>query len=108
MSRYRLSRSHPTKLEITVTSSQIVSMFPVEQQEHPVMGIIQRVWKTPEKTISVDTVPSQYIIDLSGSRQHLKVDDNFLLSLLPQMDSFQIILYYEGKEDIYQVEPLKD
>jgi len=108
LSQFRLKRTYPTTLEITVTPSQIIQMFPVELQEHPSMGIIKRVWKTEGQIYSVDAFPEDAIEDLSGSRKYLRLKDEYMKQLLSEMNRFQIILYYQDKEDVYFVERLNN
>ncbi len=104
MSQFRLKRFFPTQLEITVTPQQIVSMFPVELQEHPTMGIINRVWRTGKEIFSVETIPDEFVLDLTQNRKHLRVKDERLYQILSDIKEFEIVLYYENKEDIYRVE----
>ncbi|WP_457625401.1 hypothetical protein [Persephonella sp.] len=106
MCRFRLKRTYPTELEITVTSEQIISMFPIELQEHPYMGMINRVWKTEDNLFSVDTVSPEFVEDLTAEKKYLKVKDEKLLKILRNVSRFRIILYYENKEDIYHVEKI--
>ncbi|SNZ06261.1 hypothetical protein SAMN06265182_0617 [Persephonella hydrogeniphila] len=106
MSKFRLKRTYPTELEITVTPQQIVSMFPIELQEHPYMGIINRIWRTEKEIFSVETLPSEFVEDLTAERKYLKVKDEKLMEILRNLSIFQIVLYYEDKEDVYQVEKI--
>ncbi|MDQ7055499.1 MAG: hypothetical protein Q9M89_03010 [Persephonella sp.] len=108
MSYFRLKREYPTQLEITVTSKQLISMFPIEIQEHPFMGIISRVWRTSDNIHSVETIPPEHITDLSGERKYLRVKDRYMSQLLSALEKFDIVLFYEGREDIYQVEKIAD
>jgi hypothetical protein len=43
MRKYRLTRFIPQKIEIDVLDSQVISMFPIEVQDHPTFGKIKRV-----------------------------------------------------------------
>lgn len=104
--QFKLSRFYPTKLEITVTPQQLISMFPVEIQEHPTMGIVERVWRTSEENISVNSLP-EYIINLSSGKKHLRLKDEKMLEILNRLENFEIVLFYENKEDIYKVEKIK-
>ncbi len=107
MEKFRLERFYPQKLEIEITAQQLVSMFPVEIQEHPFMGEIKRVWKTKEKTFSVDSVEKEDVLNLSKDKKHLQVKREKLLQILSEIDKFEIVLFYENKEDIYKVEKIK-
>ncbi len=103
---FKLIREFPQRMEIKATPQQIVSMFPIEVQEHPHMGEIERVWKTDKETFSVNTLPQEVIIDLTKKRKHLQVSQEKMLEILQSIDKFQIVLYYEGNEDIYSVEKI--
>ncbi len=100
---FRLIRDFPHRMEIKITPSQLVSMFPIELQEHPTMGEIERVWKTEDKVFSVKTL-EDCIVNVSNHRKHLKVCDEKMLEIVESIDKFEIILYYEGNEDKYTVE----
>ena len=104
LSQFRLKRFFPTQLEITVTPQQIVSMFPIELQEHPTMGVINRIWRDEKEIFSVETIPDEYILDLTENKKHIKVKDEKLYHILSDIKEFEIVLYYENKEDIYRVE----
>lgn len=106
MSWFRLKRFFPTQLEITVTPQQIVSMFPVELQEHPTMGIINRIWRTEKEIFSVKTIPDEFVLDLTQNGKHLRVKDEKLYQILSDLKEFEIVLQYENKEDIYTVEKI--
>ncbi|WP_297454480.1 hypothetical protein [Persephonella sp.] len=106
MSHFRLERFYPTKLEITITPQQLISMFPIEVQEHPTMGLISRIWKSEDKIFSVDTLPSEDVEDLTTTKKYLKAKDSKMLEILQNLDGFEIVLYYEDKEDIYKVTKL--
>ncbi|WP_029520261.1 hypothetical protein [Persephonella sp. IF05-L8] len=106
MSHFRLERFYPTKLEITITPQQLISMFPIEVQEHPTMGLISRIWKSNQEIFSVDTLPSEDIEDLTTTKKYLKVKEPKMLEILQSLDNFEIVLYYEDKEDIYRVTKL--
>ncbi len=108
MSQFRLRREYPTQLEITVTAQQLVSMFPIEIQEHPFMGLIIRVWKTSDKTYSVENTPENYVVDLSGDRKYVKVKDEYMFQILSNLENFEIVLFYENREDVYQVKKITD
>ncbi|MBK3333220.1 hypothetical protein GWK41_09075 [Persephonella atlantica] len=108
MGQFRLKREYPAHLEITVTSKQLISMFPIEIQEHPFMGIISRVWRTSDQVYSVENIPPEHITDLSGERKYLKVKDQYMSQLLSALEKFEIVLFYEDREDIYQVERITD
>ncbi len=104
MAKFLLKRFYPTNLQIEATDKQILQMFPVEKQEHPFMGIISRVWLTEDKEISVDTSPKEDVLDLSKDGLHLQLNPEKLQQILQSLDKFKIVLYYEDKEDIYEVE----
>jgi hypothetical protein len=104
---FKLIREFPQRMEIQATPQQIVSMFPIEVQEHPHMGEIERVWKTDEEIFSVNTIPEEFILDLTKKRKHLQVSNEKMLEILQSIESFKIILYYEGNEDIYIVEKIE-
>ncbi|HHG75631.1 MAG TPA: hypothetical protein ENK22_11340 [Persephonella sp.] len=106
MSQFKLKRFYPTQLEIIVTAQQIVSLFPIEIQEHPFMGLINRVWRDNKKIYSVETLSGEFILDLSHNKKHLRIKDEKLYQILSELTQFEIILYYENKEDIYKVEKL--
>ncbi|NPA52786.1 MAG: hypothetical protein GXO22_07810 [Aquificae bacterium] len=102
---FKLIREVPAYIEITITPNQLISMFPIELQEHPTMGQIERVWKTNDNVFSVDTL-CDCIVNLSKNRKHIKVCDDKMLSLLNEIKEFDIVLFYEGKEDKYQVKKI--
>lgn len=83
--------------------NQLISMFPIEVQEHPTFGLIKRVWKTSDKEFSIETFPEDMIENLSSSKTYLKVKDEAMKSLLQDIDNFEIVLFYACKEDIYKV-----
>ncbi len=103
---FKLIREIPTHIEITITPNQLISMFPIELQEHPTMGQIERIWKTEGNIFSVETL-SDCIVNLSNNRKHIKVCDEKMMSILNDIQEFEIILFYEGKEDKYQVKKLQ-
>ncbi|WP_457640597.1 hypothetical protein [Persephonella sp.] len=107
MAQFRLIRFHPTKLEISITAQQLLSMFPIEIQEHPVMGEIERVWISQNTVYSVKNSPEDHILDLSGNRKHLKLKEDKMLEIIQNLEKFEIALYYEGNVDKYIVEKLK-
>ncbi len=100
---FKLKRFEPTKLEIDITPKQLVRMFPIELQEHPFMGIIERVWKTKDKIYSVKTIPEEFIKIASKDKIHKIVKEEKMLEILSNLDNFEIILFYEDKEDKYTV-----
>ncbi len=103
---FKLIRDFPTRIEINITPNQLISMFPIEVQEHPTMGEIERIWKSTEgEVFSVETL-SDCIVNLSNNRKHIKVCDDKMLSILNTINEFEIILFYEGKEDKYTVKKL--
>ena len=106
MLQFKLVRFHPVRLEVTITSSQLINMFPIEIQEHPKMGDIERVWISGDKVFSVNTL-EQFSVNLSAGRKHIKVSDDKMLSILHDLEKFEIALYYEGKVDKYVVERIK-
>ncbi len=103
MKKYVLKRFYPQEMSIEITPQQLVSMFPVELQEHPFMGEIKRIWKNDSEEFSVDTIDKEFIVDLTKDRKHLQVKKEKMLEILSSLKSFEIILYYEDKEDIYKV-----
>jgi len=107
MKVYKLKRFHPTQIEIQVTDQQILQMFPIEVQQHPFMGQISRVWKTDDFTYSIGTSKKEDILDLSKDALHLQLKKEKMEEILSSLDKFKIILYYEDKEDIYEVEKIK-
>jgi len=102
---FKLIRNVPTHIEINITPNQLISMFPIEVQEHPTMGIVERIWKTDSAVFSTETF-SDCIVNLSNNRKHIKVCDEKMLSLLNELSEFEIILFYEGKEDKYSVKKI--
>ncbi len=102
---FKLIRNVPTHIEINITPNQLISMFPIEVQEHPTMGIVERIWKTDSAVFSTETL-SDCIVNLSNNRKHIKVCDEKMLSLLNELSEFEIILFYEGKEDKYSVKKI--
>ncbi len=105
---FKLIREIPQRMEITATPQQIVSMFPIEIQEHPYMGEIERIWETETEKYSVDTLPKECVIDLTKKRKHLQVSNEKMLEILQSVKSFKIVLYYEGNEDIYFVKKIEE
>jgi len=106
MAVFRLKRFYPQKLEIEVTPQQLISMFPIELQEHPFMGEIIRVWKTEKETFSPLTAKKEDIIDLTKDKKHIQMKKEKMLEILQSVEKFKIILYYEDKEDLYEVEKI--
>ena len=70
------------------------------------MGMINRIWRTEKEIFSVETIPDEFILDLTENRKYLRVKDEKLYNILSDLDNFEIVLYYEDKEDIYKVERL--
>ncbi len=103
---FKLKRYNPTEIEIEITPNQLVSMFPIEIQEHPFMGKIERVWQTDDKTYSIRTIEEDFIIDKSSKNLHKIVKTEKMLEILSNLKNFQIILFYEDKKDIYDVKKL--
>ena len=103
---FKLVREFPTKMEIDITPQQLVSMFPIEMQEHPHMGEIERIWKTENEIFSVKTLDKEDVLDLTKKRKHLQVKNEKMLEILQNLQDFQIVLFYEGNEDIYFVKRL--
>ena len=68
------------------------------------MGVINRIWRTEKEIFSVETIPDEFILDLTENRKHIRVKDEKLYQILSDLDNFEIVLYYEDKEDIYKVE----
>ncbi len=106
MRKYRLKRFIPQKIEIDVLDSQIISMFPIEIQDHPTFGKIKRVWISQDQVYDVENFPENYTENLSSSRTYIKLKDDVMKNLLEGLENFKIVLYYEGKEDIYEVRAL--
>ncbi len=103
MKTFILQRFYPQEMTIEITPQQLISMFPIELQEHPFMGEINRVWRTDNNVYSVDTVDKEFVVDLTKDRKHLQVKKEKILEILNDLDEFEIVLYYEDKEDIYKV-----
>ena len=103
MKTYILQRFYPQEMTIEITPQQLISMFPIELQEHPFMGEINRVWKTDKEVYSVDTIDKDFVVDLTKDRKHLQVKKEKMLEILNNLDEFEIVLYYEDKEDLYKV-----
>ncbi|NPA53660.1 MAG: hypothetical protein GXO21_03220 [Aquificae bacterium] len=101
MEKIKLKRFFPTKMEIEITPQQLISMFPIELQEHPFMGEIKRVWKTSDTIYSIDTIDKKFIEDMTLERKYLQVKKEKMMDILSSLKEFEIILYYEDKEDIY-------
>lgn len=100
--KFRLIRNHPYRIEIEVLSTQIVSMFPVEVQAHPVFGQLRRTWKTEKDEYSVESFREDQVQVLVDGK-HKKLKDDVMFNILQQMDRFQIVLYYSDKQDVYDV-----
>lgn len=107
MKIYQLKRFYPTDIQIQITDKQLLQMFPIEVQEHPFMGQIQRVWKTEDFTYSIGTSKKEDILDLSKDTIHLQLKEEKMEEILQTLEEFKIILYYENKEDIYEVKRKK-
>jgi hypothetical protein len=107
MKIYKLKRYHPVELEIEISDKQLISMFPIEVQEHPSMGQIQRVWKSKDFTYSIGTSNKEDVLDLTKDALHLQLKKEKLEEILQELEEFKIILYYEDKEDIYEVKKIK-
>ncbi len=103
MKTFILKRFYPQEMTIEITPQQLISMFPIELQEHPFMGEINRVWKTDNKVYSVNTIDKDFVVDLTKDRKHLQVKREKMLEILNDLNEFEIVLYYEDKEDIYKV-----
>lgn len=101
---FKLKRYYPVEMEVEISPQQIVSMFPIEIQEHPTMGIIERIWKAEDSVYSIKTIQDEFITDLSQGRIHKKVKTEKMLEILQNLDKFEILLYYEDKVDKYNVE----
>lgn len=102
MMKFKLIRYFPQRIEIEVLPSQLVSMFPIEIQPHPVFGQLKRVWKTKSNEYSVENFTEEEV-QVLNSDNHIKLKDETMLKLLQQLDTFQIVLYYSDKQDIYEV-----
>lgn len=100
--KFRLIRNFPHRIEIEVLPAQIVSMFPVEVQVHPVFGQLRRTWKTENTEYCVENF-NQEQVQVVATGKHIKLKDDIMLSILQQIDRFQIVLYYSDKQDIYDV-----
>ena len=100
---FKLKRYSPTKLEIDITPNQLVGMFPIEVQEHPFMGVIERIWKSGDKVFSIKTIPEKFVDSVSKDKLHKVVKKEKMLQILSELDNFEIILFYEDKEDRYEV-----
>ncbi len=103
MKTFILERFYPQHMKIEITPQQLITMFPIEIQEHPFMGDIKRIWKTENRVFSVDTIDKESLLDLTKDRKHIQVKKEKMLEILNNLKEFEIILYYEGKEDIYKV-----
>jgi len=103
MKKFKLKRYFPQEIEIEITDKQLIDMFPIEIQEHPFMGEIERIWKSEDKIYSISNSPHEDILDLSGKTKYIQIKKKKLISILENLENFQIILYYEDKEDIYDV-----
>lgn len=101
--KFQLSRLYPQKVEIEVLPSQIVSMFPIEVQEHPTFGLVKRVWKSEGVEYSVDSFPGDRVENLSSTKLFLKVREDVMMELLQTLEHFEIVLSYQDKEDKYRV-----
>ena len=102
---FKLKRFYPTELEIEISPQQLVQMFPIEIQEHPTMGIIERVWKTGKNVYSVESLEDKFVIDMSQNQNklHKRIKPEKMLEILQNLDRFEIILYYQNNEDKYIV-----
>ncbi|ACN98909.1 hypothetical protein [Sulfurihydrogenibium azorense] len=103
MIKYRLTRFYPQKIEIEILDTQIISMFPIEIQEHPTFGFIKRVWQTQDTVYDVENYTDEYKENLSSTKTYIKLKDSVMKQILEGLSEFKIILYYQDKEDIYQV-----
>ncbi|RMA97025.1 hypothetical protein [Hydrogenothermus marinus] len=103
MQKFKLKRYFPQEIEIEITDKQLLDMFPIEEQEHPFMGNIERVWKSENQIFSIKNSNPEDIIDLSGKTKHIQLKKEKMFDILSNLEKFQIILYYEDKEDLYDV-----
>ncbi len=103
MRKYKLTRYYPQKIEIEVLDIQIISMFPIEIQEHPTFGTIKRVWITEKDIYHVEKYSDEYTEKLSSTKLYTKLKDDVMRKILEGLSEFKIILYYQDKEDVYQV-----
>lgn len=103
MKKYKLTRHHPQKIEIEVLDSQLISMFPIEIQEHPTFGLIKRVWITKNDIYDVENYPEEYRENLSSKKTYIKLKDDVIRKILDGLTEFKIVLYYQDKEDTYDV-----
>lgn len=106
MKKYRLTRYYPQKIEIEVLDNQIISMFPIEIQEHSTFGLIKRVWMTENDVYDVEKYPEEYIENLSFTKKYIKLRDDVMKNILEGLNEFRIVLYYQDKEDIYDVKSI--
>ncbi len=83
-------------------------MFPIELHEHPFMGEISRQWIAQDKTYSVEKANEDEVIDLSKDTKHIQMKQEVMEKILKELDNFKIVLFYEDKEDIYEVTKLSD
>lgn len=105
--KFKLIRFHPQKIEIEVLPAQIVSMFPIELQDHPTFGVIKRVWKFNQTEYDTNAFEKCEIENLSSSsRTFIKVKEEAMMKLLQEVQEFQIVLYYQDKKDVYLVSKL--
>lgn len=103
MIKFKLTRFYPQKVEIEILDSQIISMFPIEIQEHSTFGLIKRVWQTQDTVYDVENYPDEYKENLSSTKTYIKLKDDVMKEILKGLSEFKIVLYYQDKEDIYQV-----
>lgn len=73
MQKFKLKRYFPQEIEIEITDKQLLDMFPIEEQEHPFMGNIERVWKSENQIFSIKNSNPEDIIDLSGKTKHIQL-----------------------------------
>ena len=107
MAKFKLKRFFPQEIQIEVTDKQLIQMFPIEVQEHPFMGEITRQWHSDSKIFSVENSNPEDIIDLSTNSKHIQMKKEVMEDILSRLEKFKIVLYYEDKEDIYEVEKLQ-
>jgi len=107
MAKFKLKRFFPQEIEIEITDKQLIQMFPIEIQEHPFMGEISRQWQSDSKIFSVETSNPEEIIDISTNSKHIQIKKEIMEKILSSLNRFKIVLYYEDKEDIYEVEKVQ-
>ncbi|EDP74329.1 hypothetical protein [Hydrogenivirga sp. 128-5-R1-1] len=107
MAKFKLKRFFPQEIEIEITDKQLVQMFPIEVQEHPFMGEISRQWQSNEQIFSVESAKPEELIDMSTNSKHIQLKKETMEKILSSLNKFKIVLYYEDKEDIYEVEKIQ-